>query len=66
MLYPTSLLADALADRLVEGYGRMFGTREPEWADVIAVARAVRADVAARFGVDLEPEPVFAGTPPTP
>ena len=35
-------------------------------ADVIAVARAVRADVAARFGVDLEPEPVFAGTPPTP
>lgn len=38
MLYPTSLLADALADRLVEGYGRMFGTREPEWADMVAVA----------------------------
>ena len=38
MLHPTSLLADALADRLVEGYGRMFGTREPEWADLVAVA----------------------------
>ena len=37
MLHPTSLLADALADRLVEGYGRMFGTREPEWADLVAV-----------------------------
>ena len=38
MLYPTSLLADALADRLVQGYGRMFGAREPEWADLVAVA----------------------------
>lgn len=38
MLHPTSLLADALADRLVEGYGRMFGTREPAWADLVVVA----------------------------
>jgi hypothetical protein len=38
MLYPTSLLADALANRLVQGYGRMFGAREPEWADLVAVA----------------------------
>jgi UDP-N-acetylmuramate dehydrogenase len=30
-------------------------------ADVIATSAAVRADVRARFGVELEPEPVFAG-----
>lgn len=30
-------------------------------ADVIAASNAVRADVLARFGVELEPEPVFAG-----
>ena len=34
-------------------------------ADVIATSRAVQADVLARFGVALEPEPVFAGQPPT-
>jgi hypothetical protein len=38
MLHPTSLLADALADRLSAGYGRMFGSREPEWAELVAVA----------------------------
>ena len=38
MLHPTSLLADALADRLTVGYGRMFGSREPEWAELVAVA----------------------------
>ena len=30
-------------------------------ADVLAASQAVRADVFARFGVDLEPEPVFVG-----
>ena len=38
MLHPISLLADALADRLTAGYGRMFGSREPEWAELVAVA----------------------------
>jgi UDP-N-acetylmuramate dehydrogenase len=28
-------------------------------ADVVALARAIQADVAARYGVQLEPEPVF-------
>ena len=37
MLYPTALLADALADRLVAGYRDMFGAREPECADFVAV-----------------------------
>jgi UDP-N-acetylmuramate dehydrogenase len=31
-------------------------------ADVLATSTAVRSDVRARFGVDLEPEPVFAGS----
>jgi UDP-N-acetylmuramate dehydrogenase len=30
-------------------------------ADVLAVSAAVRSDVRVRFGVDLEPEPVFVG-----
>jgi hypothetical protein len=38
MLYPTALLADALADRLVAGYREMFGAREPHCADFVAVA----------------------------
>ena len=38
MLYPTALLADALADRLVDGYREMYGAREPECADFVAVA----------------------------
>jgi UDP-N-acetylmuramate dehydrogenase len=28
-------------------------------ADVLALAAAIQRDVAARFGVDLEPEPIF-------
>ena len=28
-------------------------------AEVLALARAIQADVAARYGVTLEPEPVF-------
>ena len=32
-------------------------------ADVRATSNAVRADVRARFGVELEPEPVFVGEP---
>ena len=28
-------------------------------ADVVALARAIQADVQARYGVQLEPEPVF-------
>src|SRR3954452_25325916 len=38
MLYPTQLLADALAGRLVRGYREMFGAREPECIDFVAVA----------------------------
>ena len=38
MLYPTALLADALADRLVQGYRELYGAREPECADFVAVA----------------------------
>jgi UDP-N-acetylmuramate dehydrogenase len=30
-------------------------------SDVRATSDAVRADVRARFGVELEPEPVFVG-----
>ena len=33
-------------------------------ADVLAASAAVRADVFARFGVELEPEPVFVGGAP--
>ncbi|MBS0371558.1 MAG: UDP-N-acetylmuramate dehydrogenase [Proteobacteria bacterium] len=33
-------------------------------ADVITASNAVRADVLARFGVELQPEPVFAGALP--
>jgi UDP-N-acetylmuramate dehydrogenase len=28
-------------------------------ADVTALAKAIQADVAARYGVQLEPEPIF-------
>lgn len=38
MLYPTALLADALADRLVESYRDLYGAREPHCADFVAVA----------------------------
>jgi hypothetical protein len=38
MLYPTALVADALADRLVQNHREMFGAREPECADFVAVA----------------------------
>ena len=38
MLYPTQLLADALAARLVVNYREMFGAREPECLDLVAVA----------------------------
>ena len=34
-------------------------------ADVLAASQAVRADVFARFGVELEPEPVFVGGVPS-
>ena len=33
-------------------------------ASVLAPGAAVRADVLARFGADLEPEPVFVGEAP--
>ena len=45
MLYPTALLADALADRLVAGYCGMFGAREPQWADLVAVASGWRCEL---------------------
>jgi hypothetical protein len=45
MLYPTSCLAAALADRLVEGYGRMFGTQEPEWPNLVGVATRLIIEV---------------------
>ncbi|MFO1036340.1 MAG: hypothetical protein U1E45_05815 [Geminicoccaceae bacterium] len=38
MLYPTALLADALAERLVGNYKELFGAREPEHADTVAAA----------------------------
>jgi hypothetical protein len=38
MLYLTSILADALSERLVEGYRSMFGERERHWTDLVAVA----------------------------
>ncbi|MGD9510126.1 MAG: metal-dependent phosphohydrolase [Geminicoccaceae bacterium] len=36
MLYPTLMLADALADRLVSGYREMFGCHQAERADFVA------------------------------
>jgi hypothetical protein len=45
MLYPTALLADALANRLVDGYCEMFGAREPECADFVAVATRLTLQV---------------------
>ena len=45
MLYPTALLADALADRLVHGYREMFGARESHCADLVAVATRLTLQV---------------------
>jgi hypothetical protein len=45
MLYPTQLLADALADRLVDGYRDMFGAREPQCVDFVAVATRLTLQV---------------------
>ena len=47
MLYPTALLADALADRLVHGYRELYGARELECADFIAVATRLTIQVSA-------------------
>jgi hypothetical protein len=45
MLYPTQLLADALAARLVDGYREMFGAREPQCVDFVAVATRLTLQV---------------------
>ena len=45
MLYPTQLLADALAARLVVNYREMFGAREPECLDLVAVATRLTLQV---------------------
>ena len=45
MLYPTQLLADALAARLAANYREMFGAREPDCVDLVTVAARLTLQV---------------------